>query len=359
MIKKIIIYQHDAVGVIGRGKMNLHNLNTKIHNNHNTHSLISNNQLKISSKSLIALAIMSTMSAVSAQANTNQASADDIEKISVTATRSAMNIDQVLTSQIVITRADIELSQAQSISDLLSTVAGIDIVKSGGKGQGTSVFMRGTNSDHTLVLIDGVRIGSATSGTATFNTISPEMIERIEIVKGPRAALWGSDAIGGVIQIFTRKLQAGEFFAGATLGSDKYQQLKAGIGFSHGDGFTSVNVNKVKSDGFDVKNDGEDDRDGYDFLSVAIRGQQKINTALTLDWLFTNDQGDNEYDSFYNGFKPLIVLVFIHHVFRFWGIKSIAETETSIMEPLVFNLLFLGLIFHSLSFIFSSSVSSS
>ncbi len=135
-----------------------------------------------------------------------------------------------------------------------------------------------------------MRIGSATSGTATFNTISPEMIERIEIVKGPRAALWGSDAIGGVIQIFTRKLQAGEFFAGATLGSDKYQQLKAGIGFSHGDGFTSVNVNKVKSDGFDVKNDGEDDRDGYDFLSVAIRGQQKINTALTLDWLFTNDQ---------------------------------------------------------------------
>lgn len=303
MIKKIIIYQHDAVGVIGRGKMNLHNIkiNSKNVNTPTTNKITNNKQAKNKAKSLIALAILSNMSTVSSQTFADETSVDDIEKISVTATRSAVNIDQGLASQIIITRADIELSQAQSISDLLSTVAGIDIVKAGGKGQGTSVFMRGTNSDHTLVLIDGVRVGSATAGTATFNTISPEMIERIEIVKGPRAALWGSDAIGGVIQIFTRKLQAGEFFAGATLGSDKYQQLKAGIGFSHGDGFTSLNVNKSKSDGFDVKNDGEDDRDGYDFTSVAIRGQQKVSSAFTVDWLFTNDQGDNEYDGYYNG----------------------------------------------------------
>ena len=78
------------------------------------------------------------------------------------------------------------------------------------------------------------------------------MIERIEIVQGPRAALWGGDAIGGVIQIFTRQLTGGEFFAGASFGTDSYKKYKAGVGISHGDGQTSITVSKEESDGFDV-----------------------------------------------------------------------------------------------------------
>ncbi len=252
-------------------------------------------------KSLLSLAIAGAMStSFIASANT-ESHVKDIEVLTVTATRSSLNMDDALTSQVVITRADIELANPISVLDLLSTVPSIDIASNGGRGQNASVFMRGTNSDHTLVLIDGVRVSSATSGGTSFSTISPEMIERIEIVQGPRAALWGSDAIGGVIQIFTRQLADGELFVGASFGTDSYKKYKAGVGISHGDGRTSITLSKEQSDGFDVKEGTETDDDGYDLTSVAIRGQQKITTDFSLEWLFSSDSGDNEFDGFYNG----------------------------------------------------------
>ena len=102
------------------------------------------------------------------------------------------------------TRADIELSQAPDLVDLLSRQAGIDIARNGGPGQASTLFMRGTNSNHTLILVDGIRVNAATQGLIDFAHLPLAQIERIEIVRGPRAALWGSDAIGGVIHIFTR-----------------------------------------------------------------------------------------------------------------------------------------------------------
>lgn len=252
-------------------------------------------------KSLLSIAVVGAMStAFIAAADTNNA-VKDIEILTVTATRSSLNIDDALTSQVVITRADIELANPISILDLLSSVPSIDIASNGGRGQNASVFMRGTNSDHTLVLVDGVRVSSATSGGTSFNSISPEMIERIEIVQGPRAALWGSDAIGGVIQIFTRQLVDGELFVGASFGTDSYKKYKAGVGISHGDGQTSITISKEESDGYDVQQGTETDDDGYDFTSIAVRGQQKISTEFSLEWLLSSDSGDNEYDGFYNG----------------------------------------------------------
>jgi vitamin B12 transporter len=254
-------------------------------------------------KSLLSLAVAGAVSsAFIATANANGSSTleKDIEVITVTATRSSLNINDALTSQVVITRADIELINPISVLDLLSTVPSIDIASNGGKGQTASVFMRGTSSDHTLVLIDGIRVSSATSGGTNLNNLAPELIERIEIVQGPRAALWGSDAIGGVIQIFTRELADGEMFAGASIGSDNYRKYKAGIGISHGEGQTSVTVNHEESDGFDVKNDTETDDDGYSLTSVAVKGQQHVTESLELDWLFTADRGDTEYDGSYS-----------------------------------------------------------
>ena len=252
-------------------------------------------------KSLLSLAVAGAMStSFIASANTEN-TAKDVEVLTVTATRSQLNIDDTLTSQVVITRADIELANPISLLDLLSTVPSIDIATNGGRGQNSSIFMRGTNSDHTLVLIDGVRVSSATSGGTSLNTISPEMIERIEIVQGPRAALWGSDAIGGVIQIFTRQLSAGELFASASYGSDNYTKFSAGAGISHGDGQTSITISKEESDGFDVQEGSETDDDGYDFTSVAIRGQQKVSEDFSLEWMLSSDSGDNEYDGYYNG----------------------------------------------------------
>jgi len=252
-------------------------------------------------KSLLSLAVVGALStSFIAAANTGSAGGD-IETISVTASRSPMDIADSLASQVIITRADIARIQPKSVLDVLSTVAGIDISATGGRGQTSSVYMRGANASHTLVLIDGVRISSASLGSTSIQSVAPELIERIEIVKGPRAALWGSDAIGGVIQIFTRKLRSDKHFANATIGSENYQKLSAGTGISHGEGSTSIIVNHEKSAGFDVKDDAESDDDGFDYTSVAINGQQQINDALSLNWLAQVDDGNNEFDSSFGG----------------------------------------------------------
>ncbi|HUL47829.1 MAG TPA: TonB-dependent receptor [Steroidobacteraceae bacterium] len=139
---------------------------------------------------------------------------DQLQQVIVTAARAPEPEDQSLFSVTVLTRADIEARQVSSVQDLLADLAGINIDNSGGLGQQSSVFIRGADSDHTLLLIDGVRVGSATLGIAPFEIIPLEQIDHIEVVRGPRSTLYGSDAVGGVIQIFTR--QADE--PGATLG---------------------------------------------------------------------------------------------------------------------------------------------
>ena len=130
------------------------------------------------------------------------------DTIIVTATRTEIPLDQATVPVSVITREDIELSMATDLAELLRFEAGIDIGRNGGPGQATSIFLRGTESNHTLLLIDGVRMNPGTIGGAAIQHISPEVIERVEIVKGARSALFGTDAIGGVINIITRR--AGE-----------------------------------------------------------------------------------------------------------------------------------------------------
>jgi len=104
----------------------------------------------------------------------------------------------------VIDSKAIAQSQAQDVAELLRSQAGIDVASSGGAGKTTSVFLRGGNSGHTLVLIDGVRVGSATTGSFDWANLSTSDIERIEIVRGPQSSLYGADAMAGVIQIFTK-----------------------------------------------------------------------------------------------------------------------------------------------------------
>jgi vitamin B12 transporter len=133
----------------------------------------------------------------------------------VTASRVPEPINQTFFSTTVLTREDIEASQVQSMQDLLAYVAGIQVDNAGGLGQQSSVFMRGSDSDHTLLLIDGVRVGSATIGSAPWQIIPLEQIDHIEIVRGPMSTLYGSDAVGGVVQVFTRQADT----PGMTLGA--------------------------------------------------------------------------------------------------------------------------------------------
>lgn len=149
----------------------------------------------------ISLAVAFALAATSAASAQDRAV--DLDEVVVTATRTAVTVDQSLAAVEIIDREQIQRSQARSLPELLRGRAGVNLVNQGGLGKISTLFLRGTESDHTLFLVDGVRIGSATSGLASLQDLPLELIERIEIVRGPRSSLYGSEAIGGVIQVFT------------------------------------------------------------------------------------------------------------------------------------------------------------
>ena len=237
----------------------------------------------------------------------------EIAPIIVTATRTAQTADETLSSVTVITRKEIERQQAQFVQDLLRGIPGVDIANNGGPGKATSVFLRGTESDHVLVLIDGIKVGSATLGTTAFQDIPVEQIERIEIVRGPRSSLYGSEAIGGVIQIFTRK-GGGPLKPYFSLGGDSYHTYNASAGVSGGGerGWFSLNASGIDTEGFNAC-DGkpspggagcfttEPDKDGYRNLSGSLRAGYRFDNGLEMDVHALRAEGKNEFDgSFVN-----------------------------------------------------------
>ena len=237
----------------------------------------------------------------------------EFEPMVVTATRTAETADETLASVTVITRRDIERQQARSVQDVLRGVPGISIANNGGPGKNTSLFLRGTESDHVLVLIDGVKTGSATSGTTPFQYIPIDQVERIEIVRGPRSSLYGSEAIGGVIQIFTRK-GGGVFKPSFSVGGGSYNTYNASAGISGGGdrGWFNVNVSTVDTAGFNACNgkplpDGagcfttEPDKDGYNNLSGSLRGGYRFENGIEVDAYALRSENDTDYDgSFVN-----------------------------------------------------------
>ena len=225
--------------------------------------------------------------------------AEEQNAIIVTATRTAETVDETLASVSVITRKDIEQSQAQDVTDLLRLQAGIDISRNGGPGASTSLFLRGTNSNQTLILIDGVRASSATTGAFAWQHLNTSDIERIEIVRGPRAAQYGSDAIGGVIQIFTRNNKATRLRVMG--GSYKTGLIEAGTG--GGDKIRySLNATARNSEGFSRTNDSsssyDPDKDGYrnQSLSGNVLFPVSDKTSLKLTGWYSNS--NTEYDAY-------------------------------------------------------------
>ena len=247
-------------------------------------------------KTLLALTIASTFTSGLVFADTVEKNTDETETIVVTANRTPQNKSDLLSSIKVITRVDIELSSANSVAELLNEVNGLQILQNGGSGQQSSVFSRGTESRHTLVIIDGQRISSATLGLVPFADLSTEQIDRIEVIKGPRAALWGSDAIGGVIQIFTRQLKAGEVAVDFGLGNEGQQQATISGAISHGDGSTTFTASSKSSDGYDVYDLTESDDDGYNRENFSVVGNQQLNQEWQVNWLAKYNQGKSEYD---------------------------------------------------------------
>jgi len=245
-----------------------------------------------------------------ATTNVFAANADHQEKpVIVTATRTAQTADASLASVTVITRKDIERQQARSIQDLLRGVPGVSISNSGGAGKNTSVFMRGTESDHVLVMIDNIKVGSATSGTTAFENIPIEQIDRIEIVRGPRSSLYGSEAIGGVIHIFTRKGDSGGLKPNFGFGGGSYGTLEGSIGLSQRgtQGWLNMNASGIGTKGFNActgsdsagcfSSNPDPDRDGYRNVAGSIRAGYRFQNGLEIDGSFLHSAGKTQFDA--------------------------------------------------------------
>ena len=197
------------------------------------------------------------------------------DTIIVSATRTEISVSDAIVPVTVITREQIEQSLATDLAELLRFEAGIDIGRNGGPGQATSIFLRGTESNHTLVLLDGVRINPGTIGGAAIQNIAPEIIDRIEIVKGARSALFGTDAIGGVINIITRR--STRTFAEGSIGGGSFNTSS---GFASGgsrseNGEFGVSVNWQETDGFPVRTGSDLDR-GYDNLTANVYWRRRL-----------------------------------------------------------------------------------
>ena len=220
-----------------------------------------------------------------------------IEPVVVTATRTETGTDQVLASVDVISGAELLRLPAADLGDMLRMRAGVEVARLGGPGQQTSLFLRGTESNHVLVLVDGVRINPGTIGSAAIQNIAPELIERVEIVKGPRSTLYGSDALGGVINVITRRGAAGgaSIQAGAGSYDTRSASASAGIGGTHGD--ASLGVAWLDSEGFPTRNGDTTDR-GYTNLSLTAAARTTL-AGVELGLRAWHASGTSEYSDFF------------------------------------------------------------
>lgn len=201
----------------------------------------------------------------------------------VTATRTAQSLGDLVADISVIDRAEIERSGAVGLSDLLMRLPGVEMTRNSGPGNTTSVYLRGAETRFTAVYIDGVRIDSQSTGGATWEGIPLAQIERVEVLRGPASAIYGSDAIGGVIQIFTRRGE-GAFTPDASIGGGTYRSGRVQAGFrgaQQGVDY-SVSVARETSQGFNSRPvAGQNpDHDGYQQTSANTR----------LGWQLTPDQ---------------------------------------------------------------------
>ena len=222
-----------------------------------------------------------------------------LDPVIITATRIPQPVSSLLSDVRVIDATDLANAGNQTLVEVLQTHGGLEIASNGGPGQPTAVFIRGANANHVVVLVDGIRINSATTGTNALEHIPLSSIERIEIVKGPASSLYGADAIGGVIQIFTRRERTT-----ASIGAGSWKTyradaswfrelggLKLGVraGHTESEGFSATNANSTFS--------FNPDRDGYRNRNAGVNAELAIARGHTLSLSGSISDGVAHFDS--------------------------------------------------------------
>lgn len=233
---------------------------------------------------------------IGAQAQTS------LQDVVITANRLPTKISDVIADVTVIDRETLDLAGSSSLVDILSQQPGVQISRNGSYRSSSGVFLRGASSSQTIVLVDGVRVGSATSGAASLENIPLERIERIEILRGAASALYGPDAVGGVIQIFTRSATARPTYS-AHVGAGNVGQVQAGAAVrgTQGELAYSLGVSTERGDGISVVNNPaassyNADRDGFKARSVDAKLVWSVNSAHQLSTTVLKSQTDYQFD---------------------------------------------------------------
>ena len=225
------------------------------------------------------------------------------DEIVVTA-KSDQTLSDVLATSHVFDLAAIEAAQADDIPALLDTLVGISSRDSGGRGSATTTFIRGATASQTIVLIDGVRVGSATLGAAALNSYPVEAIERIEVVKGPLSGIYGADGVGGVIQLFTKKSGDGIGSIAAAIGSESLTEFSASLNGGNNENGFHLSIHGEETDGIDrtsIITEGNGDDDSFEETAISFGGQASLGAKTTakLSVLYTDSttEFDNTFGS--------------------------------------------------------------
>jgi len=252
-------------------------------------------------KTLLAVALAPLC--LQSQAFAEETPSDEV--MIVTANRFEQSIKNVIAPVSIVTKEEIDAIQAKSLTEVLRRLPGIQVTTNGSYGQNASVFIRGTNSNHLLVLINGVRIGSATTGAVNFGQLPLTGVERIEYIRGSRAAVYGADAVGGVINIISTyqpNEQTGSATAG--IGSDGYVQTQGAIASAVGEsGWAKVAVNYEQADGYNISDldsgvwgGKPDDKDGMSNRDIQLDVGSHLSDSFKLGVNFLYHDGEVDFD---------------------------------------------------------------
>jgi vitamin B12 transporter len=231
----------------------------------------------------------------------------------VTATRTPIPKDNVIADVTTISSEEIERAGSSSLPELLQRQPGIEISNLGGAGKVSTIGIRGTSSTHSIILVDGIRLSAATTGFTAIEHIPLSQIEKIEIVRGPASSLYGQDAIGGVIQIFTKKGVDGfKPYVGIGYGSYNTSNFQSGIRGGKNQTTYAINFSAINSDGFSAfvpnSSNGANsinlDKDGYKNYSFSSSVSHKINQNYEINLQYFLSKGKNQFDNRYANYSP-------------------------------------------------------
>lgn len=224
-----------------------------------------------------------------------------LDEVVVTATRTATPVAKVLSDITVLGREEIAQSGSLTITELLSREAGVEFYSNGGEGKTSSLMLRGASARQTVVLIDGMRVISATAGSTALENLNLDAIERIEILRGPASSLYGADALGGVVQIFTKR-GSGTPALSANVGVGAEGKRVFGAGIAGKAGSTAFNLafNHNRTDGISARSNRlssyNPDRDGYENTTYTASVQHELATGHSLNLTAFQSENRNEYD---------------------------------------------------------------